>query len=134
MAIENSLRLSRFPSSVRLTMWVRKRVSRAEETKPGLFTTRASCSRTVFAGTGSRAGSAGNSWSDETAIDAWCSGYNHTPACFGLRQVTWELTAAYVNSGKYSASFGSSAPDVDQEQGTSKHRHLCKRQKTGSDN
>src|SRR5215471_8347552 len=83
MAIENSLRLSRFPSSVRLTMWVRNRVSRAEETKPGLFTTRASCSRTVAAGTGSRARSAGDSRGDGVAIDASCNTYNDTPACAG---------------------------------------------------
>src|SRR5215472_6844536 len=110
MAIVNSLRLSRSPSMVRFTMWVRNRVSRAEETKPGLFTTRASCSRTVPAGTGSRAGSAGDCWGDEAAIDAQSSTRYHTLACPGLRHVTRELTAAYVNSGAYWASLDSSAP------------------------
>jgi hypothetical protein len=37
---------------------------------PGVFTTRASCSRTVVAGTGSRAESAGESDDDEPGMDA----------------------------------------------------------------
>src|SRR5215470_8099130 len=115
---------------VRFTMWARNRVSRAEETKPGLFTTRASCSRTVFAGTASRAGSAGDSWGNEAAIASLVVALNHTLACAGLRHLTWELTAAYVNSGAYWASLNSSAPDVDAERGTSKHHHVCERQKT----
>src|SRR5215470_9177164 len=151
MAIVNSLRLSRSPSMVRFTMWVRNRVSRAEETKPGLFTTRASCSRTALAGTGSRAGSAGDSWADTRPILT-----NHTLPCAGLRHVTkprnlarskvamvpsfpmsgslWQLTAAYGNSGAYWASLDSSAPDVDAERATNKHHHVCERKKTGSDN
>jgi len=40
---------------VRFTMCVRNRDSRAEETKLGLFTIRASCSRTAMAGTTSNA-------------------------------------------------------------------------------
>src|SRR5262249_23135447 len=57
-----------------------------------------------------------------------------TLACAGLRHVTRELTAAYVNSGACWASVDSSAPDVDAEQGTSKHHNVCQRQKAGSDN
>src|SRR6202035_2047513 len=55
IAIENSLRLSISPSIVRFTMCVRNRHSRADETKPGLLTTRANWSRTAVAGTGSAA-------------------------------------------------------------------------------
>src|SRR5580700_2610920 len=55
IAIENSLRLSISPSIVRFTMCVRNRHSRIDETKPGLFTTRANWSRTAVAGTGSAA-------------------------------------------------------------------------------
>src|ERR1700732_5143131 len=55
IAIENSLRLSISLSIVRFTMCVRNRHSRTDETKPGLFTTRANWSRTAVAGTGSAA-------------------------------------------------------------------------------
>src|SRR5580698_9549164 len=55
IAIENSLRLSISPSIVRFTMCVRNRHSRTDETKPGLFTTRANWSRPAVAGTGSAA-------------------------------------------------------------------------------
>src|ERR1700721_4435145 len=55
IATENSLRLSMSPSIVRFTMCVRNRHSRADETKPGLFTTRANWSRIAVAGTGSAA-------------------------------------------------------------------------------
>src|SRR5580700_2000950 len=51
IAMENSLRLSISPSIVRFTMCVKNRHSRADPTKPGLFTTRASWSRTTAAGT-----------------------------------------------------------------------------------
>ena len=53
IAIENSLRLSISPSIVRFTMCVRNRHNRTDETKLGLFTTRANWSRTAVAGTGS---------------------------------------------------------------------------------
>src|ERR1700736_124495 len=55
IAIENSLRLSISPSIVRFTMCVRNRHNRTDETKPGLFTTRANWPRTAVAGTGSAA-------------------------------------------------------------------------------
>src|ERR1700730_18002171 len=55
IAMENSLRLSISPSSVRFTMCVRNLHSRGDETKPGLFTARANWSRTAVAGTGSAA-------------------------------------------------------------------------------
>src|SRR5215472_624114 len=103
MAIENSLRLSRSPSMVRFTMWARNRLRRAEETKPGLFTTRSSCSRTVLAGTGSRAGSAGYSRRDEAGIDSSSSPYNYTLACVGLRHVT---VAAYGHLRQFGRVLG----------------------------
>src|ERR1700739_4768903 len=60
IAIENSLRHSISPSIVRFTMCVRNRHNRTDETKPGLFTTRANWSRTALAGTG---------WAAELARD-----------------------------------------------------------------
>src|ERR1700739_2251641 len=55
IAIENSLRLSISPSIVRFTMCVRNRHNRIDESKPGLFSTRANWSRPAVAGTGSAA-------------------------------------------------------------------------------
>src|ERR1700739_1655137 len=55
IAIESSLRLSISPAIVRFTTCVRNRHSRVDETKPGLFTTRANWSRTAVTGTGSAA-------------------------------------------------------------------------------
>src|ERR1700736_2912473 len=73
IAIENSLRLSISPSSVRFTMCVRNRHSRGDETKPELFTTRASWSRTAVAGTGSAAVWARDFADDKGGVATCCS-------------------------------------------------------------
>src|ERR1700760_1982769 len=96
MAIENSLRLSISPSIVRFTMWVKNRHSRTEETKPGLLTTRASCSRTAVAGTGAAAELARVFPDDEGGVDTCLSPpliMLHEPSRFCR-----ELTAAYGQS------------------------------------
>src|SRR5690349_3187537 len=129
MAIENSLRLSGSPSTVRFTMWVKNRMSRAEGMKPGLFTTRANCSRTMVAGTGSLAEWAAGSIDDEPDM-----ALREVPTIIcprpTLRHLTCELTAAYVNSGAYRANLKSKRTDTDEKRGTNKHDHVCERQKT----
>src|SRR5580700_10636077 len=93
IAMENSLRLSISPSIVRFTMCVKNRHSLADETNPGLFTTRASWARTAVAGTGSAVELARDFSGDKGGVGTCFSPTNHyapqTSPCYG------ELTAAY---------------------------------------
>src|ERR1700729_3530353 len=97
IAIENSLRLSISPSIVRFTMCVRNRHSRTDETKPGLFTTRANWSRTAVAGTGSAAELARGFPDDNGGVGTrFFSPFimlQKASQCYG------KLTAAYGQSG-----------------------------------
>jgi CheY-like chemotaxis protein len=95
------------PSIVRFTMCVKNRHSRAEETKPGLFTTRANWSRTAVAGTGSAAELARDFPDDNGGVGTFFSPpfimLHETSQCYG------ELTAAYGQSkaGRLSVESGS---------------------------
>src|ERR1700740_2365030 len=96
IAIENSLRPSISPSIVRFTMCVKNRHSRAEETKPWLFTTRANWSRTAVAGTGSAAELARDFPGDKGGVGTCFSPpfimLHNASACYA------ELTVAYGQS------------------------------------
>src|ERR1700731_4302724 len=89
IAIENSLRLSISPSIVRFTMCVRNRHNRTDETKPGLFTTRANWSRTAVAGTGSAAEFARDFPDDKGGVGTCFS--PHSLCSTKLRSITASL-------------------------------------------
>src|SRR6202044_2318789 len=95
IAIENSLRLSISPSIVRFTMCVRNRHSRTDETKPGLFTTRANWSRTAVAGTGSAAELARDFPDDNGGVGTRF--FPHSLCYTKLRNVTGSLRRLTAN-------------------------------------
>src|ERR1700751_5674280 len=107
IAIESSLRLSISPSIVRFTTCVRNRHNRVDETKPGLFTTRANWSRTAVAGTGSAAELARDFPDDKGGVGTCFSPPLIMP--HESSHFCGELTAAYGQSNARGLSVESGA-------------------------
>jgi len=106
------------PSIVRFTMCVRNRHNRTDETKPGLFTTRANWSRTAVAGTGSAAELARDFPEDKGGV-----GTCFSPAFIMLHEASQdyvELTAAYGQSKPrgLSVESGRGSMQTDRQAGT----------------
>src|ERR1700686_3309524 len=128
IAIENSLRLSISPSIVRFTTCVRNRRSRVDETKPGLFTTRANWSRTAVAGTGS-AELARDFPGDEGGVGTCLSPIQ---LCLNkLRVVTVSLRRLTANRKPEGIAWSQAALEIDADQQTNRNSNSCVQQEPG---